>query len=326
LIRESYRGKRKRLNVTRAALDELQSGLKLEAANREDLVRLSASDKTLERTRELMLLSAERFGNSTLAGIVRDIVGDVLRSHPAFVATALAGVLENLPEALNDDAALQVVASQSYGALRWPDGSALLTKKQAEQCRVNAVCCMLLWLRETRGLSVERVQRLLHAAAWAPAARRQKTDAQKLRALMQARDRAALGIAWSVLEKEVQRHRQDAIAARDAETRAADRAIQIENQLTEVIAQAEAGRAEVDRLTAELQKARQDHENEKAHMRAEYEDLRGRVVRRLRQEVSLLDEGLHALKRQPPKVHVMQDHAERAIDGLKSEIDRIKED
>ena len=61
-------------------------------------------------------------------------------------------------------------------------------------------------------------------------------------------------------------------------------------------------------------------------MRNDYEDLRGRVLRRLREDTALLEEGLHALRREPPKVHVMEDHAERAIDALKREMGRIRGD
>jgi hypothetical protein len=46
----------------------------------------------------------------------------------------------------------------------------------------------------------------------------------------------------------------------------------------------------------------------------------------LREEKDLLEEGLHALRKDPPRVHVMQDHAERAIEGLQNEINRLTGD
>ena len=90
---------------------------------------------------------------------------------------------------------------------------------------------------------------------------------------------------------------------------------------------AAAAREAEERATAfdeQLQRERLEEEDQKAYLRSDYEELRGRVLHRLRQEVTLLDEGLHALRKQPPKVHVMEDHAERAIDGLKKEIARIR--
>src|SRR6266480_4407353 len=111
LIREAYGTKRKRLRVTKAELEAINSGSKSDA-QRDELLHLSASDRTLERTRELMLLSAERFGSQPLAGQVRDYVRYVLRRHPAFLPESLAGVLENLPESASEEAAVTALASQ----------------------------------------------------------------------------------------------------------------------------------------------------------------------------------------------------------------------
>ena len=80
----------------------------------------------------------------------------------------------------------------------------------------------------------------------------------------------------------------------------------------------------VERSAEELQNERIERENEIAHLRDDYEQLRGRILGRLREEISLLNEGLHALRRVPPKVHVMVDHAERAIDGLKNELKQLR--
>ena len=100
---------------------------------------------------------------------------------------------------------------------------------------------------------------------------------------------------------------------------------ELEEKLASANAQIEAAKAQVERLENEIRSARSAYENEKAHMRNDYEELRGRVLRRLREELSLLDDGLQALRQDPPKIHVMDDHAERAIDGLKREMERLKQ-
>ena len=79
-------------------------------------------------------------------------------------------------------------------------------------------------------------------------------------------------------------------------------------------------------LTDELRAAQQSHRDDIAHSGDEYAKLRGRILHRIKQELSLLEDGLHALRRDPPKVHVMDDHAERAIDGLKREVQRLTRD
>jgi prefoldin subunit 5 len=127
-----------------------------------------------------------------------------------------------------------------------------------------------------------------------------------------------------MLERQALDQSQQADAARRAEERAAMRAKNLESELAGVKAVIETANAEVERLTKEIDTIRRAHENEKAHMHNDYDELRGRVLRCLRVELSLLDEGLQALKRTPPKVHVMIDHADRAIEGLKREMERIR--
>lgn len=326
LLRAAYGGTFRRVNPTKADIAALCSESKLEPAERERLLDLSASDRTLERTFELMLLSMERFDAAALVGQVREFVREVLRRHPAFHAEALAAVLADRPDGPGEEGAVRTLTSQSYATLPWPEGLGVLAKKEAEHCRVNALCCLLLWFRETRGITLERIQRYMERSVWEPAGRRYKTDPQKLRVLMSSRDRAGIAVACSVLEKQVREQSQQAAAARKAEERADMRAKELDSRLAEVEAQLNAAKVQVERLTDENGSLRSSQETERAHMRNDYEDLRGRVLRRLREDTALLEEGLHALRREPPKVHVMEDHAERAIDALKREMGRIRGD
>ena len=55
---------------------------------------------------------------------------------------------------------------------------------------------------------------------------------------------------------------------------------------------------------------------EVAHLEDDLEKVRGDTIRVLTAEIRMLGDGLHALKKDPPKVHVMIDHAERSRDSL----------
>jgi hypothetical protein len=50
------------------------------------------------------------------------------------------------------------------------------------------------------------------------------------------------------------------------------------------------------------------------------EQMRARLVRRLRADIELLDDGLTALDRDPPKIHVTQDHISRVLQSLRAEL------
>jgi hypothetical protein len=326
LLRAAYGGNQRRLIPKKAEIAAMSCAAKLEPSEREELLGRAASDRTLERTRELMLLGMARFDTPALVSQLREFVGEVLRRHPAFLAESLAAALENRPDGPSEEGAVRTLTTQAFTALQWPQGSSALNKKEAEQCRLNALRCLLLWFRQTRGTTIERIERYLQNSVWASVAQHYKTDLQKLRVLLNTRDAAGIAVACSVLEKRALEQNQRAAAAREAEERATMRAPPPPAELVNVKTQVETATVEIKHLTEEISNARLAHENEIAHMRNDYEELRGRILRRLREELSLLDEGMHALRRDPPKVHVMEDHAERAIDGLKREMERIKQD
>jgi len=324
LLRSAYDGKSKRITLARTDIESMQSGPIPEGELREALLRLASSDCTLERSRELVLLGVEKLERHPLAAKLRHFVGDVLRRHPAYQLPTLDGVLENKPEAAPIDVAVKAVTGQAFAQIRWPDGFPPLKKIQIETLRYTAGHCLLIWLRETRGIPLDRILYMLHAFCWAAPERRTGSDATHLRILMSSRDRKALDVVFSALEKKANEKSREVAAAREAEERARLRVELTQASLDEANYLLESEKSRTTALEEQLQRERREYEDQKAYLRSDYEELRGRVLHRLRQEVTLLDEGLHALRRQPPKVHVMEDHAERAIDGLKKEIARIK--
>lgn len=322
LLLAIYNGWFKRASLKKAELAAMRTASLPSNAEREEMLALAKSDRTLERTRRLMLIGSKHPG-PIISTQIREFARDVLQHHPAFQAESLAGVLANLPEAASEDVAVTYLAGQDFVLLPWPDGNRPARKGDYEQCRINAVQCLLLLFWATRGTPVERIQRHLQATLWAPTARRVKSDADKVFALITTRDPVAAAISIGFLDKNVVVLSQRAEGARKDGERAAARASNLELELDVMRQNLTEERAKLEKLSLELNHARKSHETAKVRLKDDYEELRGRVLHRLKDELLLLDEGLHALRRDPPKVHVMVDHAERAIDGLRREMERL---
>jgi hypothetical protein len=54
------------------------------------------------------------------------------------------------------------------------------------------------------------------------------------------------------------------------------------------------------------------------------EQFKAVTIRKIEAEIELLEVGLSALRRTPAKIHVMDDHADRAIAGLKKTIELLE--
>ncbi len=326
LIRAVYSGKRKLTKPRKTDIDKMISGPKLQPAEREELLGLAAQDRTLKKTRDLMLLNME-FDGPNLAGQVRELVRDVLVRHPAFQIEALADALRNLPEGPTLERAVKILTQQSFDSLPWPEGAAVLKKSEEEKCRENAVHCLLLWYWETRGISFEHINEALRKSLWEPAAQRHKShksEVQKLRVLIDNRDPVAAAISCSLLKEVEKKARMEMLAVKDRLDALEGQLDAERTQVKRLEGQLDAERTQVKRLEGQLDAEQQAHKNAIAHRRNEYAKLRGRVLHRFRREVSLLEDGLYALRRTPPKVPVMEDHAERAIDGLKREMQALE--
>jgi hypothetical protein len=299
----------------------------LSAEERSHLLSLALSDRTLDRTRMLLALGVERLHNTRLDDPVREFVRDVLASHPAFQGGALDDVLRGLPDGPDEEAALRSLLARDFNALQWPVGATALKKNEVKQCRANAVICLLLWLHQSRGLSPLTILRAMDKALWSPAVpRTQRSERHGVTALAAARDPRALAVACGLLEEQVREQKQIAANARDGEERAAKRARRAEDDLAAVDSHLKNVQGRVDALAQELKTEREARATDAAHARDDYQKLRGSVLQRLKADVSLLDEGLQAISRDPPKVHVMLDHAERVIQALRREMDRLRKE
>lgn len=326
VLRHAYTAKRGRIALTSAECKALAEpdGLRSVQEQREELLRLAAADQTLERSRELLLLAEEKLRRQSSGSYMRAFVRDVLNAHPIFQSPMLRGVLENLPDAPTVDSAVSALSTQSLSALAWPADAVPPKKKDLEMLRTSAVHCLVIWVRDDRSLPLQEVQRLLYLGLWKPAMRRHERAMRSTRVLALARDPTALGVVFSTLEEETAKSGREALDARAAAARLRVTIDKLQRELGEKQTALEQMTGHARDLRQQIAQMERAHGDAMAHARDQYELLRGRVMHRLQQDADLLAEGLVALRREPPKVHVMDDHADRAVDHLRAEIENIR--
>ena len=321
LIRTNYELKAGVRKLQRADLGAILAGPALEEAERVQVLELARTDATLQQTKQLLLLSTRTEAPKLVNGL-REFGREVLTSHPMFQGNAMQGVLAN-PQSMSMDRAVATLASADVKMLN-EDGDKPLPKSQVERIRTNAFHCLLLLLRASQGTSLLRIQRTLQKYVWAPKTRRHRTENQKLEVLVASRDPTAASVTFALLDDEAVMQGQKAEAATRSEQRAQTRAQGLEQRLAELEGRLGETEGQCAELRERLDEAEQAHAARDARWRDNFERLKGRALNRLIVESSLLEEGLHALKREPPKVRVMIDHAERAIEGLKGEAAQIR--
>lgn len=283
------------------------------------LAALAKDDVLLAVPRQILLAALQHRGNSRAWMLFHRVCTVAFQSHPA-MSRAFSEITASDMTLENVEGILQRAADANYSASSPPDSSTPLTKAQASTLRFNVVYSLALWAFAVRRLNGAALIRMLCDCLWEGEARRLRSEADKWRRVVESKDPACCGIAAMSFAAEIDELRSDATQARQDANDALRRAEQAEQEvaaLTRALAQERQSVADVSEQLRLQQKA---HEAKVSHLHDDYERLRTRVLRRLKRELDLLDEGMLALNRQPPKVHVMQDHGDRVIGGIREEI------
>lgn len=324
LLRLVYSGRRTRIVPSKKEINAMREAADNELPEQEALLALASTDRNLGKTLDLLFICEEKFTLPKLVQQTRQFIREVLLRHPAFIKAGLANVLLGGQDAMLDVDAVAALAAVDHRELQWADGQESLKKPDSDQGRLNAIGCLLMWLRSSDKLSFDRVQRLMDKNIWQPASKDLKTELVKLRTLLNSKEPGSLAIARESLIRELNTIYKDSEAAKSAEQKAVADLYAASQRIEELEHAMEKSEEAQKNLENRCKKLEQEHGDTLAHKQDDYEKLRARMLRRLKSELDLLDVGLGALRKEKPKVHVMIDHAERAIDGLKLEMERLR--
>ncbi len=323
LVQKIYTAEFKRPKLKKSDVDLVRTGPLMSEPERSLVLDLAMSDITLTKTRQLLLIGLQFEGSriqSELCGLSRD----VLKLHPLFRDGSLPEVLDHLPGAGEEERLAKFLVSRTYDVVYRGERDTPMSKVQFRRCKTTALHCLLLFWA-MRGLTVEHVHRLMQAALWSPTTSRQVSPAGRLAVLIESKDPGAASVTYQLLSSELAEQKRRMELAQRAEENGSRKVIELTELLREKQTSLDEMSKTIESLQVALDGARKDYATARAHWEDDYAKLRGRVLGRLKTEISLLEEGLHALKREPPKVHVMLDHAERAVDALRDEANRLRE-
>lgn len=293
------------------------------------LSELSAIDKFFAVPRQLLLVSRQVSGYPALRAALRDFVRDRMLGHPLFSRSGIEAAVRNLDDAPPPAEVLKQLVLSTKAV--FPEEQAKSLKDaELEQLRTNAVYCMAAWLADAKGLAVASVIDMLYAALWAPKAKELGSDTRKLEALTSIAEFGGVGLACEDYRRQAsERLLASEAAAREAESLRVQVA-NLKSELAAATAAAEQTQTEwkstETALKAQLESIRAEAETKATHLRDDLEQQRTRLLRRLDADVHMLEQGLQALTRDPPKVHIMVDHAERVTDALRQEIKKLQGD
>lgn len=289
------------------------------------LMLLVKKDVLLAVPRQLLLVARDIDGIPRLRANIQSFVERVMLAHPIFAGEEWAATLQNQPEA---PSALEAFAKLMAFASSSSEVEKVIKPGNLDELKLNATNLLAVWFAQHRGLNIEDMAALLLQSVWLPAAKKLPDDTFRLRALTELSQPAGIGVVCG-------RFYDRMAEAKSSNERAQCESTRLQNLLTQVrdelgIKQEKMVSLEDELLTCRqqsalaLQDAEMRHKQDRTHLVHELEQLRGRLIRRLEESTDLLSVGLSALRKETPRIAVMDERAELVIDALRNELDQLR--
>ena len=325
LLVGAYAAKGRRVAVTKAVASRLMLAPQLSPETWELVGRWVNEDLRLGVTVQLLVAARELPERSRPRAELREVLRAVLARHPVVASEpVILDFVRGLERGSDTAAVLRKAATVDAGAALERHTGARVSRKQIKEVRANLLWCIALWVAESTAGGMSSVVRLLFDIDWKPAAARLRGEGARWRSLVNRSTPGSLGVAAGALDEEIQSLASKVEALRRESGQLSERLRSAEQRAETSRSESERQRTIIAGLSEQLAQLQQTHRDALAHAWDDYETLKGRVLGRLRKESVLLHEGLQAIRREPPRTAVMDDHAERVLSGLQQEIDDIE--
>jgi len=288
----------------------------------------TSSDPTLAVLLQLLLSTHEI--NERFENVKDELLKYVemgFKNHPLFLELKIMDMVMSNHNDLTE--LLELIINYDLSELKGIKSDKPLVKQDFELLKKNAIRCLVV-SNVLRGKGqkpklLSRVPGIFNKIFWS----NEKSNLEEkkhLRVITMAKDFAALGVVTFKFQEKINTLSKSAQQAREALKLEHDKNIGFQSKIAKLESEIFEHRSEIENLNNTITSLNIKHQDTLVHTKDDFEKLRTRVLRRVRSETQLLSIGLTALRKTPPKTHVMDDHAERVLESLNEEIKKLKGD
>lgn len=319
LSEESIRRIGSRVNITNA----------LRAKLIDDALK---SDFSMDKTRQLFVLSTDASSYTGLERSLRDFARDVVVRHPVMASQDHESWFPC--SARNDLANVKTLWHGFVISSGLPGQEASATEEgkrtsaaDIPRARRNAFLCALIWRYAERQTSFVEFFRSLRSTILQSSSQTEHIERSLLGFLVSAQDKDRCGIAdfahWfhdqTVRTQNQADHYRQRLESTERHTRELDELLAAKKEETAGLNQ------QIESLRAQVDAAGEEIRVHKVHSKDDLERQRSRTLRALEDEIPVLADCLTALNRDPPKVEVAKEYLGAALDKLNNELRALRE-
>ena len=293
---------------------------RLSSDARNNLLVIARSDMLLAVPRQLMLSIGEVVGYPSLRDEIYEFITEVMKQHPIFATEELQSTLKDYYE-ISVMRSLELLTKRNTEKVQELSS---IPPKKASELKYNAINCLAIWIAEKRKITATDLTLSLNAALWQPEAAAIHNITTRVRLITELQELAGVGLACQAFREKLIEQEYRATSAKEAAAAAKEEVHSAQLEIERLRLTLEDRNAEISAYREQLESQKEQNDIALIHLRNEHEVQRSRYLRRLKNDAHLLAEGLHALRREEPKVRVMDDHAERVLESLRDEITQLE--
>lgn len=310
---------------------KVSSSPSLRAQLIDDAIR---ADFTLEKTRQLLVLSLNAGGSSGLAKTLRDFGKDVVCRHPVMGSQEPESWFPTTSQ--SDHSNLKVlwsifVSSITKPASDEPDDEGPRDKKpnpaDIQKARRNAFLCTAIWRYAERQMSFAECFRSLRATIFESESDGKDLEKQLLAYLVSVQEKDRVGVAafarWFFEQTIHVQNQADHCRLRLEFLQSQKQ--EVDELLTTKELEIASLNQQLSGLREQIQATEEEVRVVKVHSKDDLERQAGRTIRALEDEIPVLTDCLTALNREPPKVEVAKEYLGTALDTLNNELKILRE-
>ena len=316
-----------KLDTRDSLISRLAKNPKLSEESIKELISLEKSEHFFTSFKNLLRFSESIVGFPFLKDSLMGYLKDSLCRNEIVVELSLEGSILNIENSLPLDLCFKKLQSLSSADLS-QEYFKKIKPKEWQNYVAKIMLVLAEWYAKTRGMTPSQLVDLLNNSLW--------SNALKKKDLEILANNLLGSTNFELIASATTFYQQKSLDA-------TNRLLRSENQLTEMIAvkQNLEGKIKdrellITKLQSDLAELNASHtdaiktsevQNQTLSitLKNQLEDLRVRNLRLLQSSVELLADGLTAIGRSEPKVNVMKDHAQRVLDGLNIELERLRD-
>jgi hypothetical protein len=316
----------KKLDTKDSLISRLAKNPKLSEESIKELVLLEKNKFFFTSFKNLLRFSESIIGYPFLKDSLRGYLKDSLCRNEIVVKLELQGSILNLENSLPLDLCFKKIQSLSSKDLT-EEYFKKVKPKEWQNYISTIILALAEWYAKTRGMSPSQLVDLLNNSLW--------SNALKKRGPEFLVNNLLASTNFELIASATVFYQQKTIDA-------TNRLIKSENQFAEMTAHNQKLHGELQdkelliiKLQAEIAELNASHidalttsevesQTLSITLKNQLEDLRVKNLRLIKSSVELLTDGLTAIGRPEPKVNVMKDHAQRVLDSLNAELERLR--